>query len=233
LHSFEKAHKHALKGEQTTAPDTRQNARVARIQADLSEQLIHAGRAGEAQALLLDSRRRLEDLLASDPLNTRHRQNLILTLNMSGLASQVSRQPREAVGNFQAATSLAVAMADAEPADQGARFVALQSQYWLGTSLLAAGSTESGIDNLRLAIAHGERLLQAAPAHDGARLEVGAARLELGEALLAAQRTQEGCREVAAGLAIWRELKQRGRLPGESAPSQPRFEAMLARCPGQ
>jgi hypothetical protein len=122
-------------------------------------------------------------------------------------------------------------MADAEPEDLGVRFGALLSQYALGASLLAAGSSASGVTHLRLAIADGERILQTAPAHDAARHQVASARLELGEALLAAPAThREGCREVSAGLATWRELAARGRLPGESAPWRAKFEAMLASC---
>jgi len=82
-----------------------------------------------------------------------------------------------------------------------------------------------------LAIADGERILQTAPAHDSARHQVASARLELGEALLAAPDTRrEGCREVGTGVATWRELAARGRLPGESASWRAKFEAMLGRC---
>jgi hypothetical protein len=133
--------------------------------------------------------------------------------------------------SYRDATALAVAMADAEPEDLGVRFGALLSQYSLGASLLASGSTASGVAHLRLVIADGERILQRAPAHDAARHQVASARLELGEALLTTPGTRrEGCREISAGLATWRELAARGRLPGESAPWRAKFESLRAGC---
>ena len=181
--------------------------------------------------MVLDSRRRLERLRAADPRNKRHRQTLIQSLNTLGMAQRATGATHEAVISFGDATALAVAMAEAEPEDLGVRFGALLSQYSLGTSLLAAKSTASGVRHLRLAMADGERILQTPPAHDAARHQVASARLELGEALIAAPGTRhEGCREISAGLATWRELAARGRWPGESAPWHAKFEAMLAGC---
>jgi tetratricopeptide (TPR) repeat protein len=231
LASLENARRHALSAVGTKPGDSAHDARIARIQADLSEQLIRARRAGEAREMLLDSRRRLERLLTSDPRNKRHRQNLIQTLNTLGMAHRASGSTQEAVASYRDATTLAVAMADREPEDLGLRFGALLSQYSLGTSFLALGSIESGVTHLRLAIADGERILKTAPSHDAARHQVASARLELGEALLATHGTRrDGCREIDAGLATWRELAARGGLPGESAPSKAKFEALLADC---
>jgi tetratricopeptide (TPR) repeat protein len=231
LRSLERARQYAASAVGPSPGDADDEARIARIQLDLGEQLIHARRAGEAQDLLLDSRRRLDRLLAGDPRNKRYRQNLVQTLNTLGMAQRATGNVSEAVVSYRDATTQAVAMADAEPEDQGARFGALLSQYALGTSLLAAGSTENGVTHLRLAIADGERILQTSPGHDAARHQVASAHLELGEALLAAPATRrEGCREISAGLATWRELATRGRLPGESAPWRAKFEALLSRC---
>ena len=232
LRSLEDARSHALTAVEGQPDDAAHEARIARIQVDLGEQLIRARRASEAQEMLLDSRGRLERLLEADPRNKRHRQNLIQTLNTLGMAWRASGLADQAVASYRDATTLAVAMAGAEPEDLGVRFGALLSQYALGTSLLAAGSTESGVTHLRLAIADGERILQTAPANDAARHQVASARLELGEALLSAPATRrEGCREIRAGLATWRELAERGRLPGESAPWRAKFETLLAKCP--
>ena len=231
LRSLENARRYALSAVETKPEDSAHDARIARIQTDLSEQLIRARRAGEALEMLLDSRRRLERLLTSDPRNKRHRQNLIQTLNTLGMAHRASGSTQEAVASYRDATTLAVAMADREPEDLGLRFGALLSRYSLGTSLLSVGSIESGVPYLRLAIADGERILKTAPSHDAARHQVASARLELGEALLATRGSRrDGCREIDAGLATWRELAARGGLPGESAPSQAKFEALLADC---
>jgi tetratricopeptide (TPR) repeat protein len=231
LRSLERARQHASSAVEASPGDADDEARIARIQLDLGERLIHARRAREAQDLLVDSRRRLDSLLAGDPRNKRYRLNLIQTLNTLGMAQRAAGSLSEAVASYRDATTQAVAMADAEPEDQGVRFAALLSQYALGASLLAAGSIASGATHLRLAIAEGERILQAAPGHDAARHQVASARLELGEALLAASDTRrEGCREIGAGLTTWRELAERGRLPGESAPWRAKFAALLERC---
>jgi tetratricopeptide (TPR) repeat protein len=202
LRSLESAREHALRGAEAQPAEPRHDARIARIEADLGEQLIRARRAGEAQEMLLDSRRRLERLLASDPRNKRQRQTLIQTLTTLGMAQRATGRTHHAVTSFGDATALAVTMADAEPEDLGGRFGALLSQYSLGTSLIAAGSAAPGVRHLRLAIADGERILQTAPAHDSARHQVASARLELGEALPAARGTRrEGCREIGTGVA--------------------------------
>jgi hypothetical protein len=231
LRSLESARRHALIEVDSPPGDPGHEARIARIQVDLGEQLIHARRASEAQDMVLDSRRRLERLLASDPRNKRHRQTLIQSLNTLGMAQRATGATHEAVISFGNATALAVAMAEAESEDLGVRFGAFLSQYSLGTSPLAAKSTASGVRHLRLAMADGERILQPAPAHDAARHQVASARLELGEALIAAPGTRrEGCRKISAGLATGRELAARGRWPCESAPWHAKFEAMLAGC---
>jgi tetratricopeptide (TPR) repeat protein/RIO-like serine/threonine protein kinase len=231
LRSLERAREHASSAVGPSTGDADDEARIARIQLDLGEQLIRARRAREAQDLLLDSRRRLDRLLAGDPRSKRYRLNLIQTLNTLGMAQRAAGNLSEAVVSYRDATTQAVAMADEEPEDQGVRFAALLSQYALGTSLLAAGSTASGVTHLRLAIADGERIVQAAPGHDAARHQVASARLELGEALLAASDTRrDGCREIGAGLTTWHELAERGRLPGESAPWRSKFAALLSRC---
>lgn len=179
LRSLERARSHAFAAEDQPG-DMGHAARIARIQVDLGEQLIGARRASEAREMLLDSRRRLEGLLAADPRNKRHRQNLIQAVATLGMAWRASGNVAEAVASYRDATALAVAMADAEPEDHGGRFGAMLSRYGLGTSLIAAGSPASGVTQLRLAIADGERILQTAPNHDAARHQVASARLELG-----------------------------------------------------
>jgi tetratricopeptide (TPR) repeat protein len=231
LRSLQIAREHAVNAVNRQPGDPTHEARIARIQTDLSEQLIRARRASEAEEMLRDSRRRLELLLTTDPRNKRHRQNLVQILNTLGMAQRATGATPEAVTSFGDATTLAVAMAEAEPEDQGLRYGALLSEYSLGASLLAAGSTAEGLTHLRQAIASGERILQMAPGHDAARHQVASARLELGEALLRTPGTRrDGCREIAAGLTIWEGLAARGRLPGESAPWRRKFEALRAGC---
>jgi tetratricopeptide (TPR) repeat protein len=206
-------------------------ARLSRIQTDYGDQLIQAQRPKDAIAILADARGRLQRLLVVDPLNKPHRQNLILVLNTEGSGLEMLRDYRGAVDAFTTALDMSERLVEAEPTDLGARVALLLSRYRLAMGLVHAGKRTAGAARLRETIADGEKILQTAPAHGFTRHQIASARLELGETLLADdRRSREGCRELAAGLRMWREFKGKGHLPPESSRHMPRFERLSEQC---
>jgi tetratricopeptide (TPR) repeat protein len=228
--SLSRAHVYATSRGEPDPPDAQHDSRVARIQADLAEQLILGGDVAAAFGLLRDSHRRLERLLALQPLNKRLRMNMVVTQNMLGMAARRTGKLDEAVDSFAAASAISEEMVAEEPSDQGARFAALHSHHGLGASLLSAGSTVAGIKALREAIIDGQKFLERTPTNDAARYEVASLQVELGEALIARDDLREGCGELRAGIETLRELAGRNRLPGEDMHREHQIERLLPRC---
>lgn len=232
LQSLERATAYAR--EQFEArPDARETMRRARIESDYAEQLLAAGRASEALDLLRSVRPPVEDLLAKDPHNTTSQYLLQLIYNYQGSALEGTGNYSEAIASFEKSLAVAERLSAAAPQDEGMHYAVMVTRYALGMARIQSGDARGGIRDLRRAIAHGEAQVARVPGHDYTRHQVAFARLELGEALYEQNpHDREACDLFRIGLTAWDDLASRGRLPGESAKQRPKYDALLARCPG-
>jgi hypothetical protein len=100
--------------------------------------------------------------------------------------------------------------------------------------LVRAGDVMEGVAQLRRAIADGKVLLQRVPDLVFTLNQVASATLQLGDTLFRLDpHDPEACRQIQAGLTMFNDLRARGRLSGETAVYQPRYEALLKRCEGR
>jgi non-specific serine/threonine protein kinase/serine/threonine-protein kinase len=231
LQSLERAHAYAREQVAATPADDRELARLARIQADYAEQLNYAGRAAESVGVLHDARTSVEQLLARDPHNVRYQQHLQVILNNQGDSLTATGDARGAVGAYAQALAVVERLRDASPEDQSAYVGAVMARYSLAMGLVRAGDVVEGVAQLRRAIADGKALLQRVPDLAFTLNQVASATLQLGDTLFRLNpHDPEACRQIEAGLTMFNDLRARGRLSGETAVFQPKYEAMLERC---
>jgi non-specific serine/threonine protein kinase/serine/threonine-protein kinase len=231
LASLEKAMAAATEQLAKMPNDTRELARIARIQTDYAEQLLRARRAKESLDAVRQVQERLAKLIAADPLNTRYKQTESYVYNKEAEALSALGDNRGAVRAFTDALTTAQAMRAAEPADQGAQIAVLLAHYSLGAGLVDAGDRAGGIIQFRLALRDAEAIRAISPGNDYVVNQIAGLKLDLGQSLLATHpRHVEGCRDVEEGLKMQAELRQRKRLSDESGHHTARFEAMLEKC---
>jgi serine/threonine protein kinase len=212
--------------------DPREEARLARIEADYAEQLGRANRPLQAIDMLEDARRRLEHLLVADPLNKRYRQSLVLVWRNEAQSFEAVGERRQALRAGRQSVSVADALRDSDPRDQAGQIVAMLSHYSLGVELLLGGSVKEGADRLRQVIAEATAILAVSPGNNYVANELATARLDLGAALVAHPAdAEEGCRELRDGLRTWDELAKRAQVPPESSQARSHYESVLAGCP--
>jgi non-specific serine/threonine protein kinase/serine/threonine-protein kinase len=231
LASLEKAMAAASQQLTRMPNDTRELARIARIQTDYAEQLLYARRARESLDAVHEVQERLATLMAADPVSTRYKQTQSYVYNKEAEALSALGDKRGAVRAFTDALTTAEAMRAAEPADQGAQIAVLLAHYSLGAGLVDAGDRAQGIVQYREALREGEAIRKVSPGNDYVVNQIAGLKLDLGQSLLVTDsHNAEGCRAVDEGLKMQADLRQRKRLSDESGHHTERFEAMLAKC---
>ena len=231
LHSFEQAVSRSRQQLASRPDDLNEIARLSRIEADYGAQLAAVGKARDSLAVLREAQAGLERLLKRDPLNVRHRLNLVRVFNAQGSTTYSLGDYAGAVGSFSQATSTAEALLVAGPDDHANNVAAMISHQALGLSLIRVGQTAAGERRLREAIAEGESMIKAEPDDGWSLNEVAVTRLELGDTLLAGGAwNAEGCRQVGEGLRLWKTLATRAEIPAETAGKREQYEREWAAC---
>jgi len=229
--SLERATKLAREQVEQRPSDPREAARLARIEADYSEQLLVADRVPEAAEVLEDAKSRLLRLLQTDPVNTRYRQTLMLVWRDQAQAFLHMKDSRRAIAALGEALRIAEALRDADPRDQGAEIGLMMVHYSLGVVLLQSDEPDEGVKRLEEAIGEANAIVKRSPGNNFVLNELATVHLDLGDFLLRTRPNDaEGCQHVAEGLQAWDRLAQRAEVPAESGRARARFEKLLADC---
>ena len=230
LESLEQAVGHAKRQVAVHPGDADEVTRLARIQIDYAENLQTAERSADASGNLAEARRTFEALLARDPLNVRHRQNLVRILGNEGNSLAAAGDWTGAVRTFTSAVTVAEALRAESPDDHANQLTAMINHLALGMVLVRV-DRQAGIRRLHETIADAESIIKATPGDDFTVNELALARLNLGETLLSADpQSREGCDEVGTGLRLWDTIAAHTEVPGESVKSRVRFENLWKAC---
>ena len=231
LASLRDATRRATTDVERNPSDARAVARHARIETDFGEHLGPLGNHRETLDVLGDAQRRLEGLLAQDPLNTRYRSNLSLVLNFAARSFQAMGDYPRAIEMFTRSNALAGALHDEAPEDTTLAIGAMMIRHALAMAHIHSGDPSTGLPILRQAEADAEAIVKRAPQNGFTLNQLAAIRVELGETMLKANaHSREACATVGAGVLIWRDLDARGQLPGDVVADRATYEALWAKC---
>jgi tetratricopeptide (TPR) repeat protein len=210
--------------------ETTESARLARIEADYAEQLSYAGKRAEALTILKDAERRAQQLLATDPRNTRYRQLLQLIVSTTAETLATAGDRLGALAAYKRSAALIDALRESEPNDQGTKLGAMITHYALAVAQIRAGETTEGISRLRDAMGEAQAIGRSSPSNTFVVDQLAAMKVDLAEALIDTH-TAEACRELQQAFALWDDLTRRARTPGESLRHRSQYEALYrSRC---
>jgi eukaryotic-like serine/threonine-protein kinase len=206
-------------------------ARFARIGTDYGDQLAKNGQENEALAVLDEARSALDRLLQREPLNSRHRLNLVYLLNLRGQALQSQQRWSDASHAFAEALAVGELLQQAAPDDHEVQLTLNITRHWHAVAIARSGDTATAVRTLRRAVKDGEAIVERAPSNLFAASQLAAARLELAKSLLRDDpSSREGCTALHLGLESGRQLETRGQRMDVTDTERDHLQELATAC---